>query len=454
LESCLSLKDATFKTECPKTPTVLFDDLLDSAYPVLNQLHGVNRSRRFWSILLHRYLALWIYYGGKVPDRPSINTTRRSSRLRWLRDARYFPGEARRRAATAYLLRSPLLSARSILTGFHENCYTIARLVDQPASWLPRNKFHGTRDLAVRNVLGEMIESIDAPLARMALEGLPASYVEYFRGVYESVQVADASAKEFHASYLVNIETQMTVARHVEEGSRLTFYQHSAEYGELCNYVWHHAQAGLADRFRTWGWKLHKNDEPYLALRLMKPARLLFRTKSGSGTWLYVIVRSRHIETTHSVQRRFFGVLSDRGAATIVIRPRILKADPAENQIIDGVRSRVQSIDDGYSRMVDLVREAELVILDGFPSTAFMECVTADVPVIAIVPEGTAFTETAGKFYDEFFRIGLLQRSPELAGDFLNGLSVGSWWRDVRQLDCFREYLSTFCNMDVSRTVV
>jgi putative transferase (TIGR04331 family) len=121
-----------------------------------------------------------------------------------------------------------------------------------------------------------------------------------------------------------------------------------------------------------------------------------------------------------------------------------------ETQVVDEVRSRVRAIDDGASRMIDLVRESELLVLDMFPSTAFMESMTADVPIIAIVPEDAAFTENAASFYDEFFKIGLLHKSPASAAAFLNHLNVRHWWQGVTRLTCFKEYLATFCNRDLS----
>jgi hypothetical protein len=86
-----------------------------------------------------------------------------------------------------------------------------------------------------------------------------------------------------------------------------------------------------------------------------------------------------------------------------------------------------------------------------FPSTAFLESIIGGVPIVAIVPEGTEFTEAAGEFYREFARLGVLHDSPESAAAFLNHLSVRSWWREISGLDCFRDYLNCFCNRDLSR---
>jgi putative transferase (TIGR04331 family) len=385
----------------------------------------------------------------------------KSPRLgRWrtiLHDARYAPGEAIGNARTAYLLRTPFPTARSIITGFHYN-HVIARLVDQPASagfqGLRGGKSHASPlDLAARQALDQITKGIACPLVRMALQWLPSQYLEEFAGSYESVPITEPGSKQFHGAVLPNFRARMIIARYVEEGSKLSLYQHAASYGELRDHVLHKAESEFANRFCTWGWKCRERDVPYLALRIMKPPALMFRNMRGAKTWLYIIMRQpliRTIETTYAVQRRFFGTLSHQLASKVVVRPHVSKGGLAERQIAKEVRSRLQGVDDGSSRMVDLVKGAEIVILDNFPTTAFMECLVGNVPVVAIIPEGTLFTETATEFYDEFFRLGLLQRSPEDAAAFLNQLHPGSWWKGVTKLDCLGEYLNTFCNMDIA----
>jgi putative transferase (TIGR04331 family) len=289
--------------------------------------------------------------------------------------------------------------------------------------------------------------------ARLALEWLPSWYVEEFRACHDRTEVAGARNKEFHASFLAAPEERMVVARHVEEGARLTFYQHAAMYGEVPGHCMYVAETMLSDRFRTWGWKLGPVDEPFLALRLIKPPREMLAARAEAGRLLYVMIRQPLpglIEQTHAVQRRFFAALGHR-AAEVVVRPRVNKGGMGAHQVLPEVSARVAAIDSGTTPMTALVSQTRLVVLDMMPSTLFMECVTADVPVIALVPEETTFTPLAAEFYDEFFRLGLLQRTPEEAARFLAGLDPRSWWRDVRGRRCFQDYLRTFCNRDEAR---
>jgi putative transferase (TIGR04331 family) len=186
----------------------------------------------------------------------------------------------------------------------------------------------------------------------------------------------------------------------------------------------------------------------------MKPPALMYRAGWWGTYWIYVILRQplrALIDTTLATQQRFFGALKTSRARKIVIRPHTQKRGHAETQIIEQAQRSVVAIDDGTSLMADLIKDAELVILDNFPSTAFLECAIGDVPVVAIVPAETEFTQIARTFYDEFFAAGLLHRSPESAAAFLNRLDVKSWWQRVSRQPIFRDYVATFGNRDTSR---
>jgi putative transferase (TIGR04331 family) len=246
----------------------------------------------------------------------------------------------------------------------------------------------------------------------------------------------------------------MMIARYVEAGSQLYVYQHAASYGEVEGHLLHHVESSFANRFRTWGWRICANDESYVALRLLKPPAFRYRAGWRGTYWIYMILRQplrALIDSTLATQECFFGALKTSLAGKILIRPHTQKRGHAETQIIEEARRSVVAIDDGTSLMADLIKYAELLILDDFPSTAFLECAIGDVPVLAIVPAETEFTQIARAFYDEFFAAGLLHRSPESAAAFLNQLDVKSWWRHVSRQPIFLDYIATFANRDTSR---
>ena len=77
-----------------------------------------------------------------------------------------------------------------------------------------------------------------------------------------------------------------------------------------------------------------------------------------------------------------------------------------------------------------------------------MECASAGLPVIAIVPEAIEFTDLANRFYVEFARIGVLHHTAKSAANFLNGTSIRAWWREVQTMDVFQTFLRTYCNCE------
>ncbi|MGE3518436.1 MAG: hypothetical protein AB7J63_05745 [Vicinamibacterales bacterium] len=455
--------------------TVRFDRLLDAVYPHLNALHGVSRSRRFWAILLYRYLSkcLIVDRAGLPPreaprtvlsdeavlgprvgdDTASESRARGGTRFRAVRNRLTWtsvtPAAFRERARLKGLQRTPVSGSRSVLHGFH-HFHVIAGQVPQPACWLKPEALRGrlNDDVAKRAVLQEIATTVDWPLARLALDWIPRWFVEDFLARDERVQVVDPEQKAFHASFLSSVEGQFVIARYVEEGATLTMYQHAAMYGEVEHHVFHHVESIFADRFCTWGWALGPKDVPFVALRLMKPVGQEIRPRAGASRWIYVNVRQPLpwlVPDTLDVQDRFLAVLSDSRARKIVIRPRVNKGGSPLRQAGDRARNAGLAIDAGTSPWTQLARDAELVILDSFPSTVFMECISAGVPVVAIVPPSTVVTTLAEQFYRRFFAIGLLHRTPESAGEFLNGVSVKTWWTSVQAQAWFPDYVNTFC---------
>lgn len=454
---------------------VLFDLLLDAIYPSLNDLHQVRQSRRFWAILLHRYLlkcvaiskvpkvfrdiptsspvdaedadnaVLGPKLGGRLPAPQSRQAVTAPWTQRVALSMTSAPSRFRDRMLLRRLSRTSAMRMTSML-GFFHDVDIIARHVDRPVGWWSAAVTPGpvARERSKREDLHEIVKRVDWPLARMVFEWLPHWYVEEFAGRSEHVTLVAPQRKVIHTAFLSDIQSRFVVARYVAEGAHLHFYQHGCDYGEIEGSAYHHAESLIADRFLTWGWKLRPKDEPFVALRFMRPGIQRWQERPG---WLYVNQRSTfpwNIESTLDIQGRFFGALDERLARSCIVRPR----DGWPGEVGEHVRQLVAEIDDCAAPFHEVVNGVGLVVFDGFPATSFLECLQAGFPAIAIETEGVPFTAIAKPFYEEFFAIGLLHRTPESAADFVNGLSVATWWKTVRDSECVRDYLRTFCRTD------
>ena len=341
------------------TQTERFDRLLDTVYPALNALHGRNESRRFWGILLYRYLCKCILaqseqlsptlipaviasddsvLGAMVTESDTSTTAVQSMAFRvaraarsGLRDLRHAPSMWRDRSQYRCLSHRPVESSQSLLTGF-DYFHVISRHVPLPAAIMKTQGVDSSRltEPSKREVLLEMVGDVNWPLARVALTWLPWWYVEGFSSIFSGVEMTGMEKKEIHASYLTGVDIRMIVAKCVARGSKLCVYQHSAGYGEVNEHLMYHAELSFADRFRTWGWKLREGDEPFVALRLMKPTRQQFRQGSQPGDWVYAVIRehrARYVGTTLELQRRFFSTLRSQHIAKTVIRTPLREED-------------------------------------------------------------------------------------------------------------------------------
>lgn len=458
-------------------PLVQYDRLLDEMVGHLNAVHGTSRSRRYWAILLHRYLrrCLTVHAAGlldrDVPAmpaaddriegprigagdaRPDVRQRLRPviNRMVWRAKAAYrlVRGREYRSRFAPYSFRT----AQSVLAGFHYT-HIISKLVDQPSAWFWPSPLGSqvSLDRSKRAEVNHRATTASSSLVRLALEWLPRWYVEEFAAREARVDESAGGRFVMHAAFLPDPAIRYFVARHVEEGGAFIMYQHAATYGEITDDVPYHSETYLGDRFRTWGWKIGPKDSPFLALRLMKPEHDAITRVAPSDEWLYVVVADPYpwfLPRTLDTQERFFARLKPALAQRMIMRPRTQKGGSVAPQVTDRSRAAVGMIDNGTHSWTPLASRVELVVLDSFPTTLFLECVKAGIPVVAIVPPTVAFTELATPFYEQFAAAGVLHHSPESAAEFLNGCVVQDWWRDVQQAPWLREYLALFCRTEL-----
>lgn len=449
--------------------------MLDGVSRHLNDVHGVRHSRRYWSILLFRYLNKCgeaIRAGLPVDDAPAsppdedailgmkegdgAAPARRAGLLQRvghrLASLPRSPRAVRERASIKRLHDANADSARSLLYGFHYY-HRIAEMVEQPAAMLlaPRLK-NPAANPAKRNALREVERAEPSPNVRTALRWLPRDYVEEFSAREAAVPIRNP-AQSYHAGFLTAVEARMRIAAHVELGAGLSIYQHAATYGEVEDDVAYHAESGFADRFFTWGWKIGPRDVPYVGLRLLKPAEEEIRPRGDATQWVYLCVRYPYpwlLRDALDTQDRFFEKLSPAHTRRVSVRPKALKGGSAERQMSALARKGGATLDDGMASWSTLANRAALVVVDSFPTTVFQECVLAGIAIIGLVPRATRYTEVARPFYEQFERVGVLHRDPAAAAAFLNDTNLTDWWASVRQQDWFGEYIRTFCRTTIN----
>ena len=231
-------------------------------------------SRRFWGILLYRYLCKCILaqsaqlaptlipaviasddsvLGAMVRESGTSTNAAQSMAFRVARaarsgvqDLRHAPSMWRDRSQHWYLSLRPIESSRSVLTGF-DYFHVISRQVPLPAAIM---RTHGVENSRLtepfkRQVILELAGDINWPLARLALTWLPWWYVEGFSRILTGVEMTGMEKKEIHASCLPGVDVRMFVAKCVAGGSKLSMYQHSAGYGEVKEHLMYHASPYL-----------------------------------------------------------------------------------------------------------------------------------------------------------------------------------------------------------------
>lgn len=196
------------------TSTAGFDHLLDILTRSMNTLHGTDFSKRFWGILLYRYLCKCVRIHQEqlpVPMLPAYIHSDDAILERKVSEATEGETQSNARDRIYALLKKGVrtlqamqpvrgITARRtsaangvLVTGFHRYEVITRRLPQlatrlrvQKANWSP---FGAT---AKRQRLATLRGEAEDPLIKLALDWLPAWYVEEFDAIHQGIPVPRA----------------------------------------------------------------------------------------------------------------------------------------------------------------------------------------------------------------------------------------------------------------------
>jgi putative transferase (TIGR04331 family) len=234
------------------------------------------------------------------------------------------------------------------------------------------------------------------------------------------------------------------VATARERGTRVIFRQHGGAYGETVPPPTEDFERSVSWRFITWGWtgdrtlalpsgNLTRRREQYSAL----PGP---RASSSSILWItqeaYWVSTTPPFEPFRDYQKRQEDLLRhlDHETQTRTVfrlRPSIASEDPHLGY--EWLQRYPVSVDAGDKMIMQLVRDASVVLVDRAYSTSFLECLAVDKPVIIYSPGVVDYARAdRSNVYRALVRAGIVVSQPETAAAVLkmSDIEIGAWWRE------------------------
>jgi putative transferase (TIGR04331 family) len=260
----------------------------------------------------------------------------------------------------------------------------------------------------------------------------------------------------------------------VEDGAKLATAQHGSSYGELEVSVHEKLEKNTSDIYITWGREFEPKEVPLPSKRLHVTREELSPRKDPSNGGILWASRAPRFFRAHGYtpkvgaqlnlgppQRHIDGVLAfgshlspDVAAKTIFrLKPsRLMELEDFKEDVELKITSAIEklSLDTGGRSFAEQARDVELVVVDHFPSTAFLECIALDFPVIAfnMIPM-TRIREETRPHVNVLQRQRVVHEDPEDAAHLVNELmggeerTVEDWWQKTER----RRAVSTYRKM-------
>lgn len=425
--------------------------------PLLNELHNINHSERFWLRLLSLHLR------SCIGQQPFLEQTETVPKIP-LNTINSFNLITPKQIRTDYIMHIGRAfiyrtSAKELIKKLerHSNICSGARgqIISEHNNGVFIDSYYPLKellspDLKTRKRLKAIATSLPDTFVKNVLLSLPRIYVEYFKRLYNSISVQNASEKSFHYEHLGGTFMEYVLAKYQDAGSKVIAYQTGGFMGEVegnPDAVYY----TLIDELRTYGWQQNEKDIPDQAYRLIeyKNNWEKFNTRSSCKFDLLIVfsilnkVTSEHYD---DFVEYFFRNIDKSKYPNLMVRPRPLSKYVNNKKEAHklGIPTSIE-VDDGKSSMAKTATDAKLVIQTWMPSTNFLECLSVNQAVVAVDTNNRP-SAIYQKYAEGLYELGILHQNTESLVAFLNRLdSIDDWWSTVIQADSYKEFKQTFC---------
>lgn len=426
--------------------------ILEELVPVMNEIHEVNYSFRFWKIVIGGYVNTTISIRHilekrELPARQflfAINsnhetTVRQNFIARLPALIRHFKTLSNQKKI------NHILNVEKIISMGLPDIEAVAKDTGRALpSCYPL--YFGKGDLKKRDRVNTIAKKTTNIYFRNIILRLPRVYVEYFDKDLERIPLVNPKEKELHVHTPPGHYYAMLIAKYVENGAKLYWYQHGAYYGELVGHNAYNNENNLADEYRTWGWKIKNNDVPWKAYRLEKFKTLYdkFEKKPRFDFLLcYPYVEEGNITFFKAGTEYFLQHIDTAKYGSLLARPRALNRIFSHAKNLGFIKDRRVIIDSGLGSMAGTIAKCKVVIQFTVPATNFLECLYVDHPTIGLLDNDQP-TDIIKPYYDFFIEKGLLHNDFISLVNHLNKIDVDEWWKALIQEPVYIQFKHEF----------
>lgn len=431
----------------------LNEKLFDELVGVMNEVHESDYSDRFWLLLLRGHVRAMISRVELLnkeridvkPDMYSIN-------------GRSFPGVKEKLVSGIILVVKHLKTRRNRVNidGLLESDHVFRfgfpefdGLVDENIGvelpiYYPL--ITGFGDKRRRGKVNHIAKRYDDPFLGNVVAHLPKIVVEHFQEMYDSIKLVVPEKKKFHVHNAYSFHNQMLIAKYVDNGAELYWYQHGSFYGEFEGDSSHHFEHSVSDEFRTWGWKIKKKDVPWKAYRL-EWFRQEYNKYPDNREYDLLLAFPKMKKKTKKLYVNFtkdlLKNLDKDKYSRLLARPRPLNKVVSYKSELSFIEDERVDKNTGRSHMAEDMSKCRIVLQLSVPGTNFLECIYMDHITIGLLQNDQP-TDIIKPYYDFFLEKGVLHRDAESLVAHMNKIDPESWWQSVMANPMYKSFKETF----------
>lgn len=427
--------------------------LFNELHPIMNELHETDFSMRFWKILLRSHNRAMIsrielLSKNEVTIEPDLYPV--NGRSLPTRKEKYIKGlilfvkhlkSIRKRKKVEFLLKNEKVFRMGFpeFRGMENEDIGIELPLYMPL-------FFGGGDKSKREKVLEISKSMEDPFMKNVVAHLPKLLVEYFQQHFDMVKMFNPEEKNFHVHMPFGEYNQMLIAKYIEQGSGLTWYQHGSYYGEYRGDSAHDFESSVADHFRTWGWQIRENDQPWKAYRLEK-FRHEYNKFVVTQEYDLLLAYPKIKKNTRKLYKEFTEyLLSNLEPSTygkILARPRALNKLFSHKSKLNFINNGRVDKTSGLSHMAEDMAKCRVILQMTVPATNFLECIYLDHATVGFLQNDQP-TEIIKPYYDFFLEKGVLHQDVDSLVQHMNRIEPEVWWEDVKSDPRYKAFKHSF----------
>ena len=426
----------------------LFEILNKELYPIMNKIHGLAHSERFWKLVLKEYVGSVISKKGFLekevlptkadlfPKNSFKMTTKKEKNKQLLINTLKFLRSFKNKSN----IKQKLMRESEFFFSFPIDVAQIEKSGVLVKEFYPM--FLNKRDKSKRKMADSIAEKLDNIYLNNIVRQLPKIYVEYFTKIYKDIIVTNPKSKIFHVHNLFSIYSKVLIGKYLEANAKLIWYQHGGFYGEYKNHNAHAFESSIADEFRTWGWKINQNDFPWKAYRCEKFLMDYARFDNGIEFDTLIISNGNRL-LVKEITEFLLGNLNKEKYGKVLCRPRPFDKISIHKNQFDYLKINAVKVSTGKNPIAEDIARSKVVIQTKVPSTNFLECIYVDHPTVGILKNHQP-TDVILPYYKFLLEVGVLHKDYQSLTKHLNNIDIDVWWSNIKSHKMYVEFKNTF----------